>query len=81
MMHSSNTDLWVDMSLLPLNTRVPCSCCSPGDGCATSYKVRIFCLPVASGYSYPADELNVPLKQVIDILKLGKCSKVIEPSH
>lgn len=75
MMNSYNTDLWVEMSLLPLNTWLSCSCCSPGPGCAASYKVKIFWLP---GYSYPVYFL---LKLITDLLELGKCPKVIEPSH
>lgn len=38
-------------------------------------------LPVTSGYPYPLYEQNFLLKLVIDLLKLGKCSKVIEPIH
>lgn len=81
MMNSYNMDLWVKMSLLPLNTWLSCSCCSPGHGCPASYKVRIFWLPVIPGYFYLVHELNFLLKLVIDLLELGKCSKVIEPSH
>lgn len=40
-----------------------------------SYKVKIFWLP---GYSYPVYFL---LKLITDLLELGKCPKVIEPSH
>lgn len=80
-MNGYNKDFWVEVSLLPLNAWLPCSHCSPGNGCATSYKVWIFWLPVTPGYSYPVYELNFLIKLIIDSLKLGKSPKVIEPSH
>lgn len=71
-------NLSVEMSLLPLNAWLSCSCCSPGGGHAASYKVRILGMPATPRYSYPVYGLNFLLKLVSESLSCalrGKSSK------